>query len=199
MRVGMIAGLALALAAPAVAAPLATGEYDNTLLVAYDPASRLVTGYFDMVQDGPPVRSCIFYLKGKLAGSSARVDTFYPADPKGDLIRGVLTVLGRGKVRVALPTDHGGCGNVWSFSDKTAPSDFELQTAVPWTSVRVVKSAKAHFYASPDAAAPQRAYLVSGDGVGVRQIQGAWAQADFTGGEHRISGWLNLSDLYPGP
>ncbi len=125
---------------PAVAAPasIASGAYDNTLLVAVDPASGAVTGYFQMTQG--ETFSCIFYVKGRLAGVGAAVDTYFPDDPKGDAIRGLLTPQGAGKVRLALPDEHGGCGNVWQFADKSHPADFELQHAEPWTSVRVVRA-----------------------------------------------------------
>ena len=148
-----------------------------------------------MTQGGQPSFSCIFYLKGRLAGTAAAVDTYFPDDAKGDLIRGSLAPQGAGKVRLALPEEHGGCGNVWRFADKSQPADFDLEHAEPWTSVRVVKAAKAYFYPSPGAA-HGRAYLVKGDGVGVRASQPGWVQADFVGESRTSSGWLKISDLY---
>jgi hypothetical protein len=194
--------VALALAASVAAAPIAgaapsavaSGVYDNTLLLAVGPGGE-VSGYFDMSQPGPPSFSCIFYLKGRLAGAAAAVATYFPEDPKGDLIRGALTAIGPGQVRVALPTEHGGCGNLWQFADKSTPADFKLQQAEPWTAVRVVKAAKAYFSPTPGAA-HGRAYLVKGDGVGIRATQAGWVQADFIGEKHSSSGWLRESDLY---
>lgn len=191
----VMAGLA---AGTANAAPptIASGAYDNTLLIGVDPATGAVSGYFDMTQGaGPPVISCSFYLKGHITGQRAAVDTFYPQDSKGDLIRGTLSAQGPGKVRLALPSEHGGCGNVWQFADASQPADFALQNARPWTSVRVVRAAKAYFSPTPGAA-HGRAYLVNGDGVGVRAVQSGWVQADFVGGTRTSSGWLRAGDLY---
>jgi len=189
----------LALApAPAAAAPpaIAGGVYDNTLLLAVDPASGAVSGYFDMSEPGPPAMSCIFYLKGRLAGGAAAVTTYFPDDPKDDAIRGAVSSAGAGKVRITLPTEHGGCGNVWQFADKDNPAEFALQKAEPWMAVRVVKADRAYF--SPAPGAPHgHAYVVKGDGVGVRATQGRWAQADFVGEKRTSSGWLKESDLYP--
>jgi hypothetical protein len=198
MRRLMLAAVMVGLAAgTAGAAPtIASGVYENTLLIGVDPASGAVSGYFDMTQGGQPSFSCIFYLKGRLAGPSASVATYFPDDPKGDLIRGSLTSEGQSKVRVALPSEHGGCGNVWQFADKTQPADFTLQGAKPWTSVRVVKAAKAYFYPTPGAAAHGKGYLVKGDGVGVRAAQAGWVQADFVGETRTSSGWLRDADLY---
>ena len=184
--------------APSVAAPpaIASGAYDNALLLGVDPATGAVSGYFDMSRGEQPSFSCIFYLKGRLAGRSAAVDTYFPDDPKGDLIRGSLSAQAAGKVRLALPTEHGGCANVWAFADKTQPADFELQgVARPWIAVRVVKAAKAYFSPSPDA--PHgKAYLVKGDGVGVRAARPGWVQAEFVGETRTSSGWLPETDLY---
>lgn len=194
----MLTAVMAALAGSASAAPpaIASGAYDNTLLIGVDPASGAVSGYFDMTQGGgPPVISCIFYLKGHLAGPRAAIETFFPDDPNGDLIGGTLSAQGPGKVRLALPTEHGGCSNVWQFADATQPADFALQGARPWTSVRVVQAAKAYFYPGPGAA-HGRGYLVRGDGVGVRASQGGWVQADFVGGTRPSTGWLRDADLY---
>jgi hypothetical protein len=186
------------LAAGAMAAtPVASGAYDNTLMIGVDPTTGTVTGYFDMTQDGPPVMSCIFFLKGKLAGGS--VDTFYSAEPKTDLIKGQLTGRGGGVVRLALPQDHGGCGNVWSFADKDNPADFTLQKTYPWTGVRVVKTDKAYFYPSAGAATHGKAYIIIDDGVGVLATKPGWVQAQFVGGTKPITGWLKDSDLYAVP
>ena len=199
--------LALALLA-AVLAPgtavaagttLATGAYENTLMIGYDPATGLVTGYFDMTYPGPPEMSCAFYLKGKLAGADAAIDSYYPDDPKGDLIKGSLSLQGRGKVGVRLAADHGGCGNVWQFADASSPlSIFALEAAHAWTSVRVVKADKAYFYPAAGAAAHGKAYIVAGDGVGVKASQTGWDEVDYTGGKRVVSGWVRDEDLFPG-
>lgn len=198
---GLALAAALLVSGPALAAPatLSTGAYENTLLLGYDPATGLVTGYFNMVYPGPPEVSCAFYLKGKLAGAKAAIDTYYPDDPTGDLIKGTLSLQGRRTVGIALVDDHGGCGNVWQFADKTAPlSTFALDSAHAWTSVRVVKADKAFFYPTAGAATHGKAYIVIGDGVGVKAAQPGWDEVDFTGGKRVISGWVRDEDLFPG-
>jgi hypothetical protein len=188
-----MAGLA---AGSANAAPaIASGAYENTLLLGVDPATGAISGYFAMTQAGPPSISCIFYLKGRLAAGSASVDTYFPDDPKSDLIRGTLSGQGPGKVRLVLPNDHGGCGNVWQFADPGEPADFAMQTARPWISVRVVKATKAYFSPAPGAA-HGKAYMVKGDGVGVLAAQPGWVQAEFVGEKRTSSGWLREADLY---
>jgi len=189
--VGLAPGMA-AKAAPAIA----SGVYDNTLLIGVDPANGAISGYFDMARGEQPSFSCIFYLKGRIAGAAAAVSTYFPEDPKGDLIKGTLSAPGVGKVRVSLPSEHGGCASVWQFADQTQPADFELQKAQPWIAVRVVSAAKAYFYPSPGAAAHGKAYIVKGDGVGVRAARPGWAQVDFVGETRTSSGWLREADLY---
>ena len=193
---GALALAASAAVAPAAgAAPIASGAYDNTLLLAVGPGGQL-TGYFSMSQPGPPQIDCIASFRGKLAGASGAVAAYDAADPKTDVINGRITGTGAGAVRITLPSEPPGCGNIWSFANKDNPADFTLQTAKPWTSVRVVKADKAYFSPTPGAA-HGRAYIVKGDGVGVRAAQAGWVQADFVGETHTSSGWLKETDLYP--
>ena len=184
-------------AASAAGPPIASGAYEDSLLVGYDPASNVVTGYFSMEMGLQPKFSCIFYLEGKLKGSAAAIRTYYPDTPTEDEITGALTLDGPGRLQIALPSEHGGCWNVWHFADKGDPANFLLETAHPWTSVAVVKSAKAYFYDTPGGGAHRRAYVVNGDGVGVRTSQSGWLQVDYVGGAKPISGWLRRSDVYP--
>jgi hypothetical protein len=193
---------ALLLTAPAgvAAAPPASGEYNDAMLFAYDAASGEVSGYFNMTQgEGPPSFSCIFYLHGKLAGSTAAVDTYFPETPKSDLIKGKLTVTDGKDFKVVLPKEHGGCWNVEHFADSSDPAKFDLAAAHPWTRVAVVKSAKAYFYDAPRATAHRKTYVVKGDGLGVRAGKSGWAEVDYTGGDKPISGWVKTSDLYALP
>ena len=196
MRKAWLAGLAAMLApAVALAAP-AAGRYENGLMLGVAP-NGVVTGYFQMSQDGPPQITCAFYLKGKLNGDSARIDTYYPDDPKGDLIKGTLSAPDRTVTTITLPTDHGGCGNVWSFADKDNPASFDLNGPANWIAVRVVKARRAYLYKAAGAAGHGAAYVVQGDGVGVLGVQGAWVWIEFEGPSKVTLGWVKASDLYP--
>jgi hypothetical protein len=165
----LFAALSLVLAAPALAAAASTsGAYNDAMLLGYDPTTQEVSGYFDMTQGGPPSFSCIFYLHGKLAGSSAAIDTYFPQTPKDDLIKGKLVLSDAKHFQVQLATEHGGCGNLEPFADPSQPATFDLAAAHPWDAVAVVRSERAYFYDAPGAAAHRKAYVVEGDGVGVR-------------------------------
>src|SRR6185312_15894755 len=89
----LIASLVFVLVAQAAhaAAPMTSGEYNDALLLAYDLGTGQVSGYFQMERGEQPSFSCIFYLQGKLAGSSAAISTWFPATPK-DVIAGTLTL-----------------------------------------------------------------------------------------------------------
>ena len=190
-----------AVAAPALAlasAPVTSGAYNDAMLIAYNPATGQVSGYFDMTQDGPPAFACIFYLHGKLAGTSAAIATDFPAAPK-EVIKGKLTLSDPKHFTILLKPDPGGCGNLEPFDDPSMPASFDLASAHPWTQIVVVKSAKAYFYDAPGAAAHRKAYVVQGDGLGVRASRPGWVQVDYTGGDTPVSGWVKTTDLYPTP
>ena len=174
---------------------VASGVYDNTLILAVAPDGR-VGGYFYMIQAGPPEIFCSAYLRGRLIGNGGAITAYEPAAPEEGVINGRIASIGAGEVRISLASEPAGCGNIWSFANKDAPADFTLQRHEPWTSLRVVSAVKAYF--SPSPGAPHgRAYLVTGDGVGVRAEQNGWVQADFIGAKRTSSGWLKESDLWP--
>src|SRR5579863_4909668 len=87
MASGLVSALLLFAppAAPAEADGVASGVYDDSLMIGFDPATRIVTGYFyghsgdvDGVVDQ---FVCAFYLKGKLSGSRSLISTYDPSAP----------------------------------------------------------------------------------------------------------------------
>jgi hypothetical protein len=124
MRAAWLAGLAALAPLTAAAAP-GTGVYVTGLMIGYDRASGVVSGYFSVSESAPPMLGCIFYMRGDMEGAVAQVDTFDPADPSGDLIKGTLTVQSPVKVLITLPTDHAGCTTIFPFANGGDPSAYD--------------------------------------------------------------------------
>jgi hypothetical protein len=195
-----IASLAIAsFAMPAAARPgpatdIASGDYGGELLVGVDPASHVVSGYFQS-STGGGLFNCIFYFSGKGGGSDIPIRSYFPETPN-EVIAGQLVKEASGGFQLRLVSEHGGCGNVQHFADKDQPAEYTLATAYPWISVTVVKSAKAYFFDTPLSKAPRKAYVVKGDGLGVRAVRPGWLQVDYTGSDKPITGWIRSSDVY---
>lgn len=106
----------LALCATAAAEPLPrSGVYDSLTLAVEGGA---VSGVFAEERggaDGMPSFSCIFLLRGRLAGVRAEVETWFPGEP--ERIRGSLAFTPEGAA-LTLAEDHGGWRRP-SFSWKT--------------------------------------------------------------------------------
>ena len=181
--------------AHAGAQALQSGAYED-LLGAYDPATQRVTGYFSQ-QTGAGQFSCIFFLTGLLHGAEAAITTYFPKTPKDDVIAGHFDVQESNSVKVELATEHGGCWNVEHFADKDQPAHFNLMRAYPWTSIAVVRAAKSYFYDAPGAAKPRQAYVVEGDGLGVRASRSGWLQVDYVNDTKHVSGWIRQADVFP--
>jgi hypothetical protein len=173
------------------------GVYEGLLLVGYDPSSKTVSGYFSEELGGGQF-SCIFYLSGRVGGAAARIESYFPETPR-DRIAGSMTSGKDGLLAVSLAEEHGGCLMTEHFADKAKPREFELSAAHPWLSIRVVKSKKAYFYNAPDGRDRRKAYLVRGDGVGVKSSKTGWLEVDFAGPEKTTSGWMREAEFYPGP
>jgi hypothetical protein len=191
------AALAILSVPPAAQAQdLASGDYGGELMIGFDPATRAVTGYFQSFTGDQRRFSCIFYFSGTLHGRAAPFRSYFPATP-AEVITGTLTRDADGGIAVRLAEEHGGCWNVEHFANDTQPAAFALETAYPWIAIAVVKSPKAHFYDRAGAPAPRKAYVVQGDGLGVRAVRNGWLQVDFTGGAKPVSGWIRQTDTYP--
>jgi len=181
-------------ASQAEAGGVASGVY-REMLVGFDPASRMVTGYYSS-ETGEGRFSCIFYLAGQQVGAKAALSTYFPETP-GEVIKGELAIEAHGQFRVRLASEHGGCWNVEHFADQDQPADFNLDTAYPWTSIAVVRRYKAYFFDTPASAVDRKGYVVKGDGLGVRAARPGWLLVDFVGGDKPVSSWIRQSDVYP--
>ena len=193
----VIAATAGAQPARAASAGVTSGAYEDALLIGFDPMTGMVSGYFREERGERPSFSCIFYLKGPLQGAQASIETYFPETPAEDVIKGRLVVTAQDRLQIRLTEEHGGCWNVQHFADEKEAAEFALQAAHPWRTIAVVKSQKAYVFDAPGGAAHRRAYLVRGDGVGVRAAQPGWLQVDFPGGRRPVSGWIKRSDVYP--
>jgi hypothetical protein len=171
---------------------IASGDYGGEMLIAVDPASHIVRGYYQS-STGNGRFNCIFYFSGKVNGA---IRSYFPDTPE-EVVMGTLSRESDGSLSVRLATEHGGCWNVQHFADKDQPAEFTLQTAYPWVAVAVIKSVRAHLYDSPANAVPRKSYVVKGDGVGIRARGPGWLQVDFLGGGKPVSGWIRSSDVYP--
>jgi hypothetical protein len=188
-----ISVLGCCFAARAEEGSVQSGNYDG-LIVGFEPKSNIVSGYFKS-ETGKGQFTCIFYLRGKFENNLAKIESYFPGI-ENDKILGQLSAPVRTHLLISLKKEHGGCWNVWHFADQT-PADFDLIKAYPWKSVRVVRAAKAYFYDSPQTEHHRKAYLVTGDGVGIRSQKDGWLEVDYTSTEKPVSGWMKESDFFP--
>ena len=175
---------------------VSTGVYSDGLLLGFDPTTRIVSGYYHS-ETGEGQFSCIFFVVGKLSGSGSIISTYFPEDPASDLIKGKLLVDASQKLTLRLQSEHGGCGNVRHFADAADPAEFTLDSGHAWTAVAVVKSERAYFFATPESRTHRKAYIVKGDGVGVRARKPGWLEVEYIDPDGKsVSGWIREADVY---
>lgn len=174
---------------------IVSGDYGGGMIIAVNPATLAITGYFS--KDNIEGKfNCIFYLTAKLGRSPIPVSTYFPDTPE-DRIKGELFLEAPDKFKVRLSSEHGGCWNVMHFADDEFPAEFTLVTRHPWLSIAVVKSDRAYFFDTPTSPQHRKAYIVGGDGVGVRAVRPGWLQVDFLGENKMTSGWIRQDEVYP--
>lgn len=180
---------------PGTPSVMVSGDYGDGMLIGVNPATQAVTGYYSANNVNGQF-NCIFYLRGKLGRASVPVSTYFPETPAKQ-IKGKLSLEAPDKFIVRLSAEHGGCWNVMHFADDSIPAEFTLVAKHPWLSIAVVKSDRAYFYDTPTSVQHRRAYIVRGDGVGVRAMRPGWLQVDFPGDKRMTSGWIRRSEVYP--
>ena len=172
-----------------------SGDYGDGLLIGINPANHMITGYFS-ASTGQGQFSCMFYLTGTPGRSSTPVSTYFPDTP-ADKIEGEMVSESPLKLKLRLSSEHGGCWNVQHFADDSEAAEFTLVEKHPWVSIAVVRSARAYFFDTPTSPVHRKAYVVQGDGVGVRAGQPGWLQVDFVGGGRLVTGWIRRAEVYP--
>jgi hypothetical protein len=175
---------------------LISGDYNDGLKLCYDSTTKKVTGYFEEhtgydEQTNTSRFSCIFYIEGVVSGKKFKVNTYFPADKKEDLINGTMELVTNKKVTLLLPQDHGGCWNVQPF---TKPVEFTLDKNQPWIQIRYVNTPKAYFYSEKSDDKRMKIYIVKADVVCVEKIEQDWAYCSYFG--KKVSkGWVKLAEL----
>ncbi len=175
---------------------IASGKYE-TLHLAYNPATRKITGYFEQMggydeNTKAPLFSCAFYLEGEVKSNAVSIRTYYPAARPEDVIGGTLRVITGSEVSVKLPREHGGCWNVQHFADEPVP--FGLTEKTDWLEIRYVTAAKAYFHADTLESTRRKAYVVTGNLVYLDQRRGGWAHGRYYG-KSVTAGWIKLDQL----
>jgi hypothetical protein len=196
MKIFLLLMLLLLEALPVDSKRITSGKYE-TLHLAYNPATRKVTGYFEQSggydeNTNAPMFTCAFYLEGEVTGNAARLRTYYPAARPEDVINGTLGIGTGVEVSVKLPQEHGGCWNVQHFADE--PVLFGLTEKTDWLEIRYVTAGKAYFHTDARESTQRKAYVVTGNVVYLDRVEGGWAHGRFYG-KSVTAGWLKLDQL----
>lgn len=173
--------------------PPRSGGYD-AIEVAYDPETKLVTGYYSEdvgwnEQAQAAQYSCNFYLFGYWDGVKAQIHTFFPSDTADD-IKGTLTVASNGSVILCLESDHGGCSGHTSCDD---PPFYSISQPENWMQLRYIDVERSSFYDAP-AGKKLKSYVTRGDMLYIYHVNGNWARARYVR-KKVTEGWIKLEDL----
>lgn len=181
---------------------IVSGNYDS-LMIAVNSTGEL-TGYFNEGSgndNGHPRFTCTFFIAGeKQADGSYKVSTWYPADPLDEVVTGTLKAVtndGKPGVNLHLDAEHGGCWNVAPRLKEAGGVDFDLDSPGKWEGIRMISPAKAYFFMSAEAGAPQKIFVVKNDAVSIISTKGDWAEVSFTSDSDRTTkGWMKRTNFY---
>jgi hypothetical protein len=184
----------IAAASPLSAAPLArSGSYDALTLAVVDDA--IGGTFYDARGRGPggePQFTCIFMLRGKLDGNSAKIDTWVPGEKEH--IAGEL-IFEEDDAKIKLTEDHGGClATDGDMVHQFYKAIFEKE-ATGWLGVAMVSAARAPFRPAPGTPAPRKPYVVRYDPLVILARRGDWLRVRYLFGSKPITGWMRRKEL----
>ena len=97
----------------ATPSPISTGKYKN-LLIGYDAATNVVTGYYSEESKAANVRPCRFYFYGTLEKSVAHIVAFLPDRPEAT-IEGYVGTFLPGHIAIGLDNPPSACSQETAF------------------------------------------------------------------------------------
>jgi hypothetical protein len=172
--------------AEAPAPRLRSGIFEG-LMLAVDPQGG-ITGYYREEQGEGVVKSCSFFLAGKVAANATPVMTW-----DTQRFPGTLTPLSDGvKLRIKQGSEHPGCGLVLS---PLIASGLELSLVreTNWRELRRIVNKRVNFHSAPSDEKKMRAFVVAGDVVGVIAESGEWLEVEYLGKEKTTRGWVRAA------
>jgi hypothetical protein len=178
--------------------------YYGALRVGFDPETRVLTGLYENYSGwdettGEPRFSCIFYLRGVIAGDPPyAVETWYPETWPEEIIAGQIEAMTSDEdflLGIRLDEEHGGCWNVESFAGDEGV-DFILEEPTDWREIRVIAADQAYLHETPEDSARTDFWLGRGVAIGVLETQPGWVLTEEELEGHTVQGWIKTDELF---
>jgi hypothetical protein len=144
-----------------------------------------VTGYYREQQGDRGVKTCSFYLAGHGTGAEIPVVTWSDRTLQGTLKAHNDSV----RLTVENGREHPGCGLVL-LPQITKGLELDRVADARWSELRRITTPKSYFHSAPDPSRVLKAFVVSGDVVGVIGQKGEWLEVEYRGRTSTTRGWI---------
>jgi hypothetical protein len=190
LAAGLCAALLATSAFAETPAPrLRSGIYE-ALMLAVDPQGG-ITGYYHEEQGEDVVKSCSFFLAGKAAAAAGATPVLTWSDDRR--FPGTLTPESDGvELRIEQARKHPGCGMVL-MPEIASGLGRSLIRETNWRELRRIADKRAYFHSAPSDAKKTRAFVVTGDVVGVISESGDWLEVEYPGTKKTTRGWVRAA------
>lgn len=178
--------LAASASAEAPAPRLHSGVFEG-LMLAVDAQGGL-TGYFHQEQGEGVTKSCSFFLTGHVGTGATPVTTWSTTQH----FSGTLTPQSDGvELRIEQGREFAGCGLVL-LPEIASGMELDQVQETKWRELRRITDKRANFYSAPSEAKKTRAFVVTGDVVGVLSESGEWLEVEYPG-KKTTRGWVHAA------
>lgn len=180
-----------------VIAQIKSGSYSGDLQIAFNPTNNKVSGYYESFTGydeelKAPRFSCIFFFEGYYTDRSFAIKSYYPLEPGGDTIDGIIYSKNAEQFEMKLHEEPGGCWNVAHFADTL--EKFDLSEKSNWVAIRYVLTNGASCFNEADGKGKIIRELKLATIVYVDEIKDNWCHIHFFE-KKPFSVWVQNKDL----
>jgi len=175
-----------------------TGIYEKVVHVAYDSASKELSGFISAESYGPDgktiYQSCDLLFSGICANFSNCKIAFYIPNNADTESTGVIRLDGSNAILISDEVILF-CQNIFDFHSSDG-YPFLFSTFRPYKFCRAIKQNKVRIYKEPTDSSATRMYLIKDDFVSILKEKEGWVYIEYQG-KKDIYGWIRKENLFP--
>ena len=181
--------------------PIKTGNYEETVDLAYDKSKGIISGIISRSNydnpNGPRISCSLLFLsspQSKTIGPNKYQVRFFNEGDTSEAGKGYIEIIKTG-INVKCYGRFSSCDNLLDLASETG-EPFGFSTAKSFISANTIRNAKATIYKTASDTAKTKMYLVKGNFISIMTVNDNWVSFEYmTFSGKRIKGWLKKEDV----
>lgn len=177
---------------------ITTGSYDDVVIVGYDSASKMLSGYLSASEgdlQNPSISkfSCRIEFRGKVQNQNLVTIEFYEPGHDSILAKGSLKFEKGHSLNIKSDSPISFCQTIFDLGGKNGEL-FNLKNKVPIKYCSHITAERSYLSKQPSDASRTKSYLIKNDLVSILKEKDGWAFVEYYGSKV-VSGWIKSSSI----